>query len=125
MKKNKSAINTRPFSSILFDGDERAAARAMLYPVGFKAEDFKKPLIGVASTSSDVTPCNRHIDKLALESQKGVNEGIWSLAIRCRTSARSTCGSWNWRRAPLRSRHAFAACPPTKENAPRGFASNI
>jgi dihydroxy-acid dehydratase len=75
MKKNNSAINTRPFSSILFDGDERAAARAMLYPVGFKEEDFKKPLIGVASTWSDVTPCNMHIDKLALESQKGVNEG--------------------------------------------------
>ena len=73
MKKNKSAINPRPFSSILFDGDERAAARAMLYPVGFKAEDFKKPLIGVASTWSDVTPCNMHIDKLALESEKGVN----------------------------------------------------
>jgi len=73
--KNKSAINTRPFSSILFDGDERAAARAMLYPVGFKAEDFKKPLIGVASTWSDVTPCNMHIDKLALESEKGVNAG--------------------------------------------------
>ncbi len=75
MKKNPSAINTRPFSSILFDGDERAAARAMLYPVGFKAEDFKKPLIGVASTWSDVTPCNMHIDKLARESEKGVNEG--------------------------------------------------
>jgi dihydroxy-acid dehydratase len=75
MKKNKSAINIRPFSSILFDGDERAAARAMLYPVGFKEEDFQKPLIGVASTWSDVTPCNMHIDKLALESQKGVNEG--------------------------------------------------
>ena len=73
MKKNKSAINPRPFSSILFDGDERAAARAMLYPVGFKEEDFKKPLIGVASTWSDVTPCNMHIDKLALESEKGVN----------------------------------------------------
>jgi dihydroxy-acid dehydratase len=75
MKKNKSAINTRPFSSILFDGDERAAARAMLYPVGFKAEDFQKPLIGVASTWSDVTPCNMHLDKLARESEKGVNEG--------------------------------------------------
>jgi len=74
MKKNKSAINTRPFSSIVFDGDERAAARAMLYPVGFKTEDFKKPLIGVASTWSDVTPCNMHIDKLARESEKGVNE---------------------------------------------------
>jgi dihydroxy-acid dehydratase len=75
MKKIQSADSLRPFSSILFDGDERAAARAMLYPVGFKAEDFKKPLIGVASTWSDVTPCNMHIDKLALESEKGVNEG--------------------------------------------------
>jgi len=73
MKKHQSADSLRPFSSILFDGDERAAARAMLYPVGFKAEDFKKPLIGVASTWSDVTPCNMHIDKLALESEKGVN----------------------------------------------------
>jgi dihydroxy-acid dehydratase len=75
MKKNKSADPLRPFSSILFDGDERAAARAMLYPVGFKAEDFKKPLIGVASTWSDVTPCNMHLDKLARESEKGVNAG--------------------------------------------------
>jgi len=75
MKKNPSAHNTRPFSSIVFDGDERAAARAMLYPVGFKAEDFKKPLIGVASTWSDVTPCNMHIDKLARESEQGVNAG--------------------------------------------------
>ena len=75
MKKKKSAINLRPFSSILFDGDERAAARAMLYPVGFKTEDFQKPLIGIASTWSNVTPCNMHIDKLALESEKGVNAG--------------------------------------------------
>ena len=75
MKKNPAAVNIRPFSSIVFDGDERAAARAMLYPVGFKAEDFQKPLIGVASTWSDVTPCNMHIDKLARESEKGVNEG--------------------------------------------------
>jgi dihydroxy-acid dehydratase len=73
--KNKSADALRPFSSIVFDGDERAAARAMLYPVGFKTGDFKKPLIGVASTWSDVTPCNMHIDKLARESEKGVNEG--------------------------------------------------
>jgi len=73
MKKHKSADSLRPFSSIVFDGDERAAARAMLYPVGFKTEDFKKPLIGVASTWSDVTPCNMHLDKLARESEKGVN----------------------------------------------------
>jgi dihydroxy-acid dehydratase len=73
--KNKSADSLRPFSSVVFDGDERAAARAMLYPVGFKAEDFKKPLIGVASTWSDVTPCNMHIDKLAREAEQGVNNG--------------------------------------------------
>ncbi|HEY3761622.1 MAG TPA: dihydroxy-acid dehydratase [Verrucomicrobiae bacterium] len=72
--KNKSADPLRPFSSILLDGDERAAARAMLYPVGFKEEDFRKPIIGVASTWSNVTPCNMHIDKLALESEKGANE---------------------------------------------------
>jgi dihydroxy-acid dehydratase len=75
MKRKPSAINTRPFSSLIFDGDERAAARAMLYPVGFKAGDFKKPLIGVASTWSNVTPCNMHIDKLAREAEQGANEG--------------------------------------------------
>src|SRR6202000_1992996 len=73
-KSAKSADSLRPFSSLVFDGDERAAARAMLYPVGFKAEDFKKPLIGVASTWSDVTPCNMHLDKLARESEQGVNK---------------------------------------------------
>jgi hypothetical protein len=73
MKKPKSSDSLRPFSSVVFDGDERAAARAMLYPVGFKTEDFKKPLIGIASTWSNVTPCNMHIDKLALESESGAN----------------------------------------------------
>ena len=45
----------------------------MLYPVGFTKEDFAKPIIGIASTWSNVTPCNMHIDKLALESEKGAN----------------------------------------------------
>ena len=75
MKKNKSAINMRPFSSSLLDGPHRAAARSMLYPVGFTEEDFKKPIIGIASTWSNVTPCNMHIDKLALEAEKGANAG--------------------------------------------------
>ena len=77
MKKNSSAKNPnsiRPFSSIVFDGPERTAARAMLYPVGFKREDFQKPLIGIASTWSHVTPCNMHIDKLALEAEAGAND---------------------------------------------------
>src|SRR5260370_41924035 len=74
-KTKKKTDPLRPYSSILLDGPERAAARAMLYPVGFKPEDFSKPLIGIASTWSNVTPCNMHIDKLALEAEKGANAG--------------------------------------------------
>jgi dihydroxy-acid dehydratase len=74
MNKKHSANTLRPYSSALLDGDERAAARAMLYPVGFKEEDFAKPIIGIASTWSNVTPCNMHIDKLALEAEQGANE---------------------------------------------------
>ena len=74
MKPLKATDPLRPYSSIVLDGPERAAARAMLYPVGFKPEDFKKPLIGVASTWSQVTPCNMHIDKLALEAEAGAND---------------------------------------------------
>ncbi|RYD31373.1 MAG: dihydroxy-acid dehydratase [Verrucomicrobiaceae bacterium] len=62
----------RQFSGILVDGPERAASRAMLHAVGFKPGDFRKNQIGIASTWSQVTPCNMHIDKLALESAKGV-----------------------------------------------------
>jgi dihydroxy-acid dehydratase len=64
---------TRPFSSLIVDGPDRAPSRAMLYAVGFKKEDFAKPQIGIASTWSQVTPCNMHIDKLAIESSKGAD----------------------------------------------------
>ena len=65
--------NTRKYSSEVVDGYERAPSRAMLYPVGFKKEDFNKPQVGIASTWSMVTPCNMHIDELAREAEKGIN----------------------------------------------------
>jgi dihydroxy-acid dehydratase len=55
----------RPYSSLVVDGLEKAAARAMLHAVGFSDEDFQKPQIGIASTWSNLTPCNMHIDTLA------------------------------------------------------------
>jgi len=61
----------RKYSSIVFDGPERAPSRAMLYPLGFRPEDFQKNLIGIASTWSQVTPCNMHIDELAREAAVG------------------------------------------------------
>ena len=65
--------NTRKFSSVVVDGYQRAASRAMLYPVGFKKEDFNKSQVGIASTWSMVTPCNMHINDLADEAENGVN----------------------------------------------------
>ncbi|MBR9760776.1 dihydroxy-acid dehydratase [bacterium] len=65
--------NMREFSSKVLDGPDRAPSRAMLYPVGFEKDDFNKPKIGVASTWSQVTPCNFHIDGLAKESANGVD----------------------------------------------------
>jgi len=73
-KKSKSAPPAhRQFSSIVLDGPDRAPSRAMLHPVGFTNDDFKKSIVGIASTWSMVTPCNMHIDKLAKESVKGVD----------------------------------------------------
>jgi len=64
----------RAHSSVVLDGPERAPSRAMLYPVGFTQEDFVKPLVGIASSWSMVTPCNMHLDKLARIAEAGANE---------------------------------------------------
>ncbi|SVC75052.1 uncharacterized protein METZ01_LOCUS327906, partial [marine metagenome] len=73
-KKTKKQPNLRPHSAIMLDGPDRAPSRAMLYPTGFKPSDFEKPVIGVASTWSNVTPCNMHIDLLAQEAERGTNK---------------------------------------------------
>ena len=39
----------RPFSSLVVDGNEKAAARSMLYAVGFTEADFGKSQVGIAS----------------------------------------------------------------------------
>src|SRR5690606_2947243 len=64
----------REFSKLISDPKDKAPSRAMLRAVGFGDADFKKNMIGVASTWSMVTPCNMHIDVLARESELGVNK---------------------------------------------------
>ena len=49
------------------------AAQAMLYGIGFKDEDFKKPLVGIASTGYEGNPCNMHLNDLAKLVKEGVN----------------------------------------------------
>ena len=72
-KKIKELSAHRQYSSVVLDGEARAPSRGMLYAVGFKKKDFQKSQIGIASTWSEVTPCNYHIDDLARQSAKGVN----------------------------------------------------
>jgi dihydroxy-acid dehydratase len=65
--------NPREHSSAVVDGVTRAPSRAMLRAVGFMDEDFSKPQIGIASTWSQVTPCNMHIDQLARDAAAGAD----------------------------------------------------
>jgi dihydroxy-acid dehydratase len=75
MAKAKSTKpNPRRYSSEIVDGVAQAPSRAMLRAVGYKDADFKKPAIGVASTWSNLTPCNMHIDKLAKAAADGVDK---------------------------------------------------
>ena len=64
----------RRHSSAIVDGIEQAPSRAMLRAVGFESRDFGKPQIGIASTWSQVTPCNVHIDGLAEAAALGADE---------------------------------------------------
>ncbi|MEM7671699.1 MAG: dihydroxy-acid dehydratase [Verrucomicrobiota bacterium] len=71
---SKAIDPKRPFSSIVVDGDDRAPARSMLRATGFTDDDFKKPQVGVASTWSNLTPCNMHINELAEAASQGIDE---------------------------------------------------
>ena len=73
-KKQANAVNPRRYSSEVVDGLKQAPSRAMLRAVGYKDADFKKPAIGIASTWSNLTPCNMHIDKLARAAAQSVDK---------------------------------------------------
>jgi dihydroxy-acid dehydratase len=59
-------------SSLTTEGINRAPNRAMLRAVGFQDDDFGRPIIGVASLFSQITPCNAHLDRLAEAACKGI-----------------------------------------------------
>jgi len=62
----------RPRSSAVFDGPERAAARAYMKGIGLTDEDMKKPTIGIANTWTDAMPCNYGLRTLAEYVKEGV-----------------------------------------------------
>ena len=73
MTKTAKPTNERAYSSLVVDGVKQTPSRAMLRAVGFTDEDFTKPQIGIASTWSNLTPCNMHIDELARRAAAGVD----------------------------------------------------
>ncbi|QVL33144.1 dihydroxy-acid dehydratase [Telmatocola sphagniphila] len=64
-KNNRHSLTTT-------EGSSRAPNRAMLRAVGFQDSDFKKPIVGVASLFSEITPCNAHLDRLARKACDGI-----------------------------------------------------
>ena len=59
-------------SDALLKGINRAPARAMLKATGLKDADLDKPLIAVANTWTDATPCNMHLRDLAVHVKEGI-----------------------------------------------------
>jgi len=57
------AYNRR--SKNITQGVARAPNRSMYYALGYKEEDFDKPMIGIANGHSTITPCNSGLQKLA------------------------------------------------------------
>ena len=64
----------RARSRLSVDGPERTPNRAMYRAVGLSDEDFSRPIVGVVNAASEVTPCNVHLDPLAVRAKEGVRQ---------------------------------------------------
>jgi dihydroxy-acid dehydratase len=62
----------RTRSSVVFDGPERAFARAYMKGIGFGDEDLSRPTVGIANTWIEAMPCNFHLRGLAEHVKEGV-----------------------------------------------------
>jgi dihydroxy-acid dehydratase len=83
-RKKPKTVDTRRYSRLVVDGLKQTPSRAMLRAVGFVDADFGKPQVGVASTWSNLTPCNMHIDELAKVAASGI-EGAGAKAVTFNT----------------------------------------
>lgn len=73
-------------SAAMVLGPDRAPARAMLRAVGLEDDDFGRPLIGIANTWTDTTPCNAHLREVAEWVKEGVG-GAGGVALEFNTIA--------------------------------------
>src|SRR2546427_1533240 len=66
--------DVRSRSRVLVDGPDRAGARAMMRAVGYKDDDFRRPLVGVAHSWIEIMPCNFNHRQLAAWVKEGIRE---------------------------------------------------
>ena len=71
-KPSVTPVDVKPRSRDVTDGNQKAAARAMLRAVGLTDEDWDKPQIGLANAWNEVTPCNATLRRLAETARQGV-----------------------------------------------------
>ena len=62
-QENSMANNVR--SKNITQGIARSPNRSMFYALGYKKEDFDKPMVGIANGHSTITPCNAGLQRLA------------------------------------------------------------
>jgi dihydroxy-acid dehydratase len=62
----------RPRSATVFDGPDRAHARAYMKGIGFDDDALSRPTIGIANTWTEAMPCNFHLRGLAEHVKEGV-----------------------------------------------------
>jgi dihydroxy-acid dehydratase len=62
----------RPRSATVFDGPDRAHARAYMKGIGFDDDALSRPTIGIANTWTEAMPCNFHLRGLAEHIKEGV-----------------------------------------------------
>ena len=60
------------FSKRVTQDTTQPAAQAMLHAIGMTDQDFKKPLIGIASTGYEGNPCNMHLNDLSVHVKEGI-----------------------------------------------------
>jgi dihydroxy-acid dehydratase len=77
-RPSETPVDIKPRSRDVTDGNQKAAARAMLRAVGLTDDDWVKPQIGIASSWNEVTPCNASLRRLAESAKVGVrtNGGV-------------------------------------------------
>jgi dihydroxy-acid dehydratase len=59
-------------SRLITEGVQRSPNRSMLRAVGFKDEDFTKPIVGIANSYSTITPCNLGLNLLAQRAERAI-----------------------------------------------------